>query len=55
MMEEDELREMIRIQIAEDQLTSMKDLGKVMTFLKYNFEGLYDGATATKIAKEYLS
>ena len=33
----------------------MKDMGKIMAYLKSNFEGEYDGKLASTITKELLS
>ena len=54
-MTEDVLRETIRDFITKEELSTMKDMGKIMGYLKSNFEGEYDGKLASTIIKELLS
>ena len=53
-MTEDVLRETIRDFITKEELSTMKDMGKIMGYLKSNFEGEYDGKLASTITKELL-
>ena len=54
-MTEDVLREKTRDFITKEELSTMKDMGKIMGYLKSNFEGEYDGKLASTITKELLS
>ena len=54
-MTEDVLRETIGGFITKEELSTMKDMGKIMEYLKSNFEGEYDGKLASTITKELLS
>jgi len=54
-MTEDVLREIIGNFITKEDLSTMKDMGKIMGYLKSDFEGAYDGKLASKITKELLS
>ena len=54
-MTEDVLREKIRDFITKEELSTMRDMGKIMGYLKSNFEGEYDGKLASTITKELLS
>jgi uncharacterized protein YqeY len=54
-MTEDVLREKIGDFIAKEELSTMKDMGKIMGYLKSNFEGEYDGKLASTITKGLLS
>ena len=53
-MTEDVLRETIGDFITKEELSTMKDMGKIMGYLKSNFEGEYDGKLASTITKELL-
>ena len=53
-MTEDVLRETIGDIITKEELSTMKDMGKIMGYLKSNFEGEYDGKLASIITKELL-
>jgi len=53
-LSESELRNVITNLKTSNGYTS-KDMGKIMTFLKENFSGSYDGKLASSIAKELLS
>jgi len=52
---EDELRTVIGLVIMKEGLTTMKDMGKIMGWLKSNYDGQYDGGLASKIIKELLN
>ena len=54
-MTEDVLRVTIGDFITKEELSTMKDMGKIMAYLKSNFEGEYDGKLASTITKELLS
>jgi uncharacterized protein len=54
-MTEDVLRETIGNFITKEDLSTMKDMGKIMGYLKSNFEGEYDGKLASTIIKELLT
>ena len=54
-MTEEVLREKISDFITKEELSTMKDMGKIMGYLKSDFEGAYDGKLASKITKELLS
>lgn len=54
-MTEDVLRETIGDFITKEELSTMKDMGKIMEYLKSNFDGEYDGKLASTITKELLS
>jgi uncharacterized protein YqeY len=52
---EDELRMAMSELIANNGLSGAKAMGVLMKELKTNYEGLYDGALASKLAKELLA
>lgn len=54
-MSEDILRAKIGGFIMKESLSGMKDMGKIMGYLKANFDGEYDGKLASTITKELLS
>ena len=54
-MTEDVLREKIGDFITKEELSTMKDMGKIMGYQKSNFEGEYDGKLSSTIIKELLS
>ena len=54
-MTEDVLRVTIGDFITKEELSTMKDMGKIMGYLKSNFEGEYIGKLASTIIKELLS
>lgn len=54
-MSEDVLRDTIKLFIEDYSLSTMKDMGKVMSYIKNNFDGEYDGKLASTITKELLS
>lgn len=53
-MDYDRLVNVIDGYITEEDLSTMKDMGKVMGYLKSNFGGEYDGKEASTIIKEIL-
>lgn len=53
-MTEETLRDAIKLLIDDYELSSLKEMGKVMTYLKNNFDGQYDGRMASRITKELL-
>ena len=53
-MSEDMLRDSIKLLIEDYGLSSLKDMGNVMSYLKNNFDGRYDGRLASTITKELL-
>lgn len=55
MMDEDEIREVVREQIDKMGAESMADMGKVMGALMGRLKGKAEGATISKIVKEELS
>lgn len=54
-MTKDVLRETIGNFITKEDLATMKDMSKIMGYLKSNFEGEYDGKLASTIIKELLT
>ena len=54
-MSEDVLRDTIKLFIEDYSLSTMKDMGKIMSYMKNNFDGEYDGKLASTITKELLS
>ena len=54
-MDEAELGRIIRNNINFNSYTTMRDMGKVMTYLKKNHDGEYDGKLASTIVKQLLS
>jgi len=54
-MSEDVLRDTIKLFIEDYSLSTMKDMGKVMSYMKNNFDGEYDGKLVSTITKELLS
>jgi uncharacterized protein YqeY len=53
-LSEHDLALIINTYTAEYNLTSIKDMGKIMGFLKENYVGTYDGGIANKIIKTIL-
>ena len=49
---EEELDNIIVSAIKENNYDNIKQMGAIMKFLKDNYNGLYDGSTASKIIKE---
>lgn len=54
-MSEESLRDAISLLIEDYSLSTVKEMGKVMAYLKNNFDGQYDGKLASTITKELLS
>ena len=54
-LSEDELRTVIGLTIMKEGYSGMKDMGKIMGWLKSNYDGQYDGGLASKIIKELLN
>ena len=54
-MSEAELGLAIGLYIKHEGLSTMKDMGKVMGYLKTNHDGQYDGKLASGIIKELLN
>jgi len=52
---EDELRAIMQELVAQNGLAGPKAMGVLMKELKAGYEGLYDGAVASKLAKELLA
>lgn len=53
-LSEDELRAAMQSLITQNGLSGPKAMGVLMKELKAGYEGLYDGAVASKLAKELL-
>ena len=53
-LDEDKLSTIIKGIIQNNNISSPKEIGKVMGFLKSEFDGQYDGKLAAKITKEIL-
>jgi len=51
---EEKLKSEIEKVISEKSLSSKKDMGKVMGYLKSNFDGQYDGKLASTITRDLL-
>lgn len=54
-MSKSELKEVCETFINTLDSPTMKDMGKVMSYLKNNFSGLYDGKSASTFVKELLT
>ena len=54
-MDEAELEKIIQNCITFNSYSTMKDMGKVMGYLKKNYDGTYDGKTASVLVKKLLS
>jgi uncharacterized protein YqeY len=53
-LNEEKLSTIIKDIIENNNISSPKEMGKVMGFLKSGFDGQYDGKLAAKITKELL-
>jgi len=51
---EDELRNILKDEVANSGYKHMSDMGKLMLFLKNNHGGTYDGKMASILVKEFL-
>lgn len=49
------LEDRIRFYISAEKIDSPSQMGRVMGFLKQNFDGQYDGKKASTLAKEILA
>lgn len=54
-LNEETLREIIKDVVEKNNIQSPKEMGKVMSFLKTNFNGQYDGKLASILIKELLN
>ena len=54
-MDENDLTIIISKEIESSGYDSIKDMGKIMAFLKENYSGQYDGSLASLIVKKLLS
>lgn len=54
-LSEDELRTVIGLTVMKEGYSGMKDMGKVMSELKANYDGQYDGGMASSIIKKLLA
>jgi hypothetical protein len=54
-LSDDEIWDIVRDVSKELNLTEVKQMGLVMKHLKQNYDGQFDGASASRIAKEHLS
>ena len=54
-MDEAELEKIIQNCITFNSYSTMKDMCKVMGYLKKNYDGTYDGKTASVLVKKLLS
>jgi uncharacterized protein YqeY len=54
-LSDDKLSDIISEFIKSEELSGMKDMGKVMGYLKSNYDGLYDGKLASTLVKQKLS
>jgi uncharacterized protein len=53
-MEVDEIKQIVVDFVNENNINSPKEMGKVMSYLKTNFDGQYDGKVASNLIKEVL-
>jgi uncharacterized protein YqeY len=51
----DEVKQVIIDFVANNDISSPKEMGKVMSYLKSGYDGQYDGKMASTIIKEILS
>lgn len=51
---EDDIREILLKEMAENGYKHMADMGKLMSFLKNNYGGEYDGKVASTLVRELL-
>lgn len=54
-MGEETLRQIINEEVINNGYSDMKDMGKIMGFLKNNYDGQYDGGLVSKLIKEILT
>lgn len=55
MISEEDLKQIIIEEMTRNEYSTMKDMGKVMGYLKQNYTGQYDGKLASEIIKKYLN
>ena len=55
MIGEEDLKQIIIEELTRNEYSTMKDMGKVMGYLKQNYAGQYDGKLASDIIKKYLN
>jgi uncharacterized protein len=53
-MEVNEIKQIVIDFVNENNINSPKEMGKVMSYLKTNFDGQYDGKVASNLIKEVL-
>lgn len=53
-LSENELSDIITTYMNKNDISSIKDMGKIMGFLKTNYGGQYDGNVANKIIKNLI-
>jgi uncharacterized protein len=51
----DEIKEVIKNFVTQNNVNSPKEMGRVMSYLKSNFDGQYDGKVASNLIKEVLA
>lgn len=54
-MGEETLRQIINEEVINNGYSDMKDMGKIMGYLKNNYDGQYDGGLVSKLIKEILT
>lgn len=54
-MTETILTTVVKEYVSQNNINSPKEMGKVMSWLKSNYDGQYDGKMASKIVKQLLS
>lgn len=55
MIGEEDIKQIIIEELTRNEYSTMKDMGKVMGYLKQNYAGQYDGKLASDIIKKYLN
>ena len=53
-MAKEEIKKLIEKFISENNISSVKDIGKIMNYLKTNYMGSLDMSISGKIAKDLL-
>lgn len=54
-MDEETLTQIINEQVINNGYSDIKDMGKIMGYLKNNYDGQYDGSLVSKLIKEILT
>jgi uncharacterized protein YqeY len=54
-LDQSDLDNLIRSYVSDANINNPKEMGKVMTWLKSNYDGQYDGKVASTIIKEVLA